>query len=190
MPTFADQVIQFTKNLKPDWNIPSDIELLFPYNHPDTMACLEAFYRKYYSDNNPRIFLFGINPGRLGAGITGVPFTDPIRLDEVCGIPNPFCKKAELSSIYIYDMIERMGGPDAFYSKYYITSLSPLGFTHQGKNYNYYDRKDLYQAVWPHMVDNIRLQKQFGTGSTAFSLGKGQNIKAFQVVEFAVLLNQ
>ena len=49
-----------------------------------------------------RHLLLGINPGRFGGGVTGIPFTDPIRLQNVCGIENNFEKKQELSSVFIY----------------------------------------------------------------------------------------
>ena len=36
-------------------------------------------------------------------------------------------------------MIEGYGGPEKFYSKFYFGAISPLGFTMDGKNLNYYD---------------------------------------------------
>ncbi len=39
-----------------------------------------------------RYLILGINPGRFGGGITGIPFTDPIRLQNICGIENDFQK--------------------------------------------------------------------------------------------------
>lgn len=180
MSTFARQVIAFTKGLTPDWKIPPGIELLYPYAAPETMQALETFYEKYYADASPRIYIFGINPGRFGAGITGVPFTDPIRLEEACHIFNAFPKKAELSSIFVYAFIEAFGGVDAFYRQFYITSLCPLGFTKDGKNYNYYDDRQLQEAVTPHIEWNLTTQMAFGaTSKVALCLGEGQNFKYF-----------
>lgn len=39
--------------------------------------------------------ILGINPGRFGAGTTGIAFIDPIRLENECGINNSFPKKVE-----------------------------------------------------------------------------------------------
>ena len=48
------------------------------------MKVVESFLQKYYDDTRPRQLMFGINPGRHGAGITGV-------FDDVTvQVPNPF----------------------------------------------------------------------------------------------------
>ena len=179
--TFAHQVLTFTRALRPDWVLPSGFELLFPYSAPETMAALEAFYQKYYADAAPRTFILGINPGRFGAGVTGVPFTDPIRLEEDCGIPNGFAKRQELSSVFVYRVIAAFGGPAAFFEQFYISSLSPLGFVKAGKNCNYYDDRQLERAVAPHIVRNLETQLAFGARRhTAICLGEGQNYRYFQ----------
>ena len=141
------------------------------------MTVVETFYRKYYSDTNERVLLFGINPGRFGGGITGIPFTDPIRLEELCGIPNVFDKKAELSSTFIYDMIEAFGGPSSFYAHFFITAVSPLGFVKDGKNLNYYDIPELRKGWEPFFLECIRNQLPLmKTNSVAFSIGQGKNV--------------
>jgi hypothetical protein len=173
---FAEKVISFHENLQPDWEIPEDIELIFPFGSEETMTLFKSFYQTYFADTNDRSFIFGINPGRFGAGITGVPFTDPVILEKVCGISNDLNKRHELSSIFVYDIINAFGGPSSFYSRFYITSVCPLGFISKGKNVNYYDDKALYQAVKGHIVENIRTQLNFGHHSSrVFSLGKGKN---------------
>jgi len=72
--------------------------------------------------------LLGINPGRFGSGTTGVSFTDPIKLEKYCGIRNDLVKKAELSADFIYAMIIAYGGLESFYNRFFISSVSPLGF--------------------------------------------------------------
>ncbi|MFI5224347.1 MAG: DUF4918 domain-containing protein, partial [Nitrospirales bacterium] len=67
------------------------------------------------------MLILGINPGRLGAGLTGIPFTDPLKLQNICGIENTLPKKAELSADFIYTMISAFGGPEAFYKKFYFS---------------------------------------------------------------------
>ncbi len=144
---------------------------------------MTAFYEKFYSDINPRIFIFGINPGRFGAGVTGVPFTDPIRLKEECNIDNDFAKKPELSSIYVYQFIGAYGGLELFYKNFYITSLSPLGFTKNGININYYDDRKLQETVEPFILESIRTQQQFGTSrKVALCMGQGKNAAYFQKI--------
>ena len=175
--------MEYFEAIEPGWELPDGVELLFPYDNPETMAAMRLFYSRYYSDARPRIFVFGINPGRFGAGITGVPFTDPIRLAEDCGIENAFQKKAELSSQFVYEVVHAYGGPEAFYRDIYITSVCPLGFTKDGKNYNYYDDRRLEKAVEPYIIDNIVRQKAIGAlEETAVCLGEGQNYKYFRKI--------
>ena len=179
--TFAAQVIDFHRELKPDWKIPEDIELLYPFENKETTNVFEEFFNKYFSDHKKRIFLFGINPGRFGAGITGIPFTDPKILEDKIGIFNSFKKRHELSSLFIYEMIEAYGGLMEFYSDCYITSVCPLGFVTKGKNINYYDQSDLLRSVESEIIDNIRRQACFGARKdVAFSIGKGKNFKYLQ----------
>ncbi len=178
---FGQEVIDFTVGLAPNWKVPKGVEVLYPYDNEPTMAALTAFYQKYYNDHNGRIAIFGINPGRFGAGITGVPFSDPIRLEERCGIKNPFDKRQELSSVFVYEFIDAYGGIEPFYDQYFITSLCPLGFTKDGKNYNYYDDKKLEKAVTPHILHNIRSLIDIGVSPKAcICMGQGKNFKFFQ----------
>ncbi|HYG14573.1 MAG TPA: uracil-DNA glycosylase family protein, partial [Bacteroidia bacterium] len=125
---------------------------------------------------NERVFILGINPGRFGGGVTGIPFTDPIRLEKECGITNPFAKKPEVSSEFIYTMINAYGGPEKFYGKYFINSLFPLALTHKGKNINYYDTKELLEITRQPIIENIRTQIAFGLRTDkAICLGEGKN---------------
>ena len=160
--------------------MPKGIEVMNPYKDPETWKIVEIFFRKFYSDVKSRVLIFGINPGRLGAGITGIPFTDPIRLETQCGIPNPWKKKQELSSLFIYRMIEAFGGAAKFYGDFLITALSPLGFTWNNKNLNYYDNKELLKASEPFILDCIKRQQTLlsDTG-ICLCLGEGENYKQF-----------
>src|SRR6185312_8848582 len=141
------------------------------------------FYRKYYNDHNKRHIILGINPGRFGGGVTGIPFTDPKRLKAICNIDYEGKETHEPSSVFIYEMIDAFGGPEKFYGHFYINSICPLGFTAKGKNgkeinHNYYDSKELTAAVYDFIIENI--QKQIGLGSdtdTCFCFGNGRNEK-------------
>jgi hypothetical protein len=122
--------------------------------------------------------LIGINPGRFGGGVTGVPFTDPIRLEKICGIKNDYQKKQELSSVFIYDMIEAFGGAQKFYGQFYFSAVSPLGFVKHGKNLNYYDDKILLKQIEPFVIDCMNKQIAFGlVTDVCFCIGEGENLK-------------
>ncbi len=176
--SFGNYYTDFYKKLKLPDSLPEGVEILNPFESDQVVSYMDAFYSKYYSDDNPRLFLIGINPGRFGAGVTGIPFTDPIRLESVCGIKNDLGKKQELSSVFMYDMINAYGGPDAFYGKCFFTSVSPVGFVMNGKNLNYYDIPELQKELESFMVDSLRKQLDMGgLKKIAYSLGMGKNIK-------------
>jgi hypothetical protein len=178
MKTFADLVMSYYNELSAPTGLPTDVGVMNPYQEKATFAVASKFYHQYYDDHNTRYMCFGINPGRFGAGVTGVPFTDPIRLQKVCGISHPFDNKAELSSKFIYDMIAVFGGASAFYAKFYISAVSPLGYVRGGINLNYYDIKNFKALFEKYALGEII--KQFDLGISrkiAFSIGKGKNIQ-------------
>ena len=96
--TWADRILSFYQSLTITAKLPKGVEVLNPYANADTFKYCSAFYHKYYEDNEPRTLILGINPGRYGAGLTGIPFTDPVKLEMICGIKNNLTKKAELSA--------------------------------------------------------------------------------------------
>src|SRR5688572_13123900 len=174
--TFADNILSFIKDLSFPFALPDEIEVMNPFASKGTLDVCEYFFRKYYSDHNNRRMIIGINPGRFGGGVTGIPFTDPIRLQNECGVINSWPKKQELSSVFIYQTINAFGGPKAFYRKFYITAVSPLGFTKNNKNLNYYDDKTLQNSIKDFVVDCMNKQLRFGISrNAAFCLGDGKN---------------
>lgn len=184
MQTFADKVIQFNKTIHFSGSLPAGIRIMNPFREDKKVNAVAAsFYMKYYNDYHTRQIILGINPGRFGGGITGIPFTDPKRLVEKCGIPFHGDLKHETSSVFIYEMIDAFGGAEAFYKKMYINSICPLGFTSintKGKevNYNYYDSKELTAAVYDFINSSIRKQLMFGIDTdTGFCFGTGKNEK-------------
>ncbi len=160
--SFADKAIKYFCRLKtPDLN--SDkTELLNPYLSGDVKDVVKKFYRKFYDDDNKRIFIVGINPGRFGGGLTGISFTDPVALQEFCGIENNLGYHKELSSKFIYSVAIRFGGVDKFFSKVFLTALYPFALIKNGKNFNYYDDKSIAENLKPDIVKNIKAQIQFG----------------------------
>jgi hypothetical protein len=173
--TFADRVINFNKSLVAP-SVPAGVEVMNPFQNKLTFELSSRFYKKYYHDTNKRVGILGINPGRFGAGLTGIPFTDPKKLESICGIENSFPKKAELSGDFIYMMIDQFGGPEKFYSKFFFNSVCPLGFIRDGKNMNYYDTKPLQNAVTPYIIKALRTEIEIGLEtSVVYCLGEGKN---------------
>ena len=176
--SFSDSVLDFYKGLKLRRRLPIGVSYMNPFTDAAAFGVTREFYQKYYNDTNPRRIILGINPGRFGGGITGVPFTDPINLELHCGIPNEFPKKPELSSTFIYMMINAYGGPDKFYGNYFITALSPLGFVKDGKNLNYYDIPELKTAVEPFVIECLKEQLSWNVErDRVWCLGEGENFR-------------
>ena len=181
--TWARQIYNYHVKLEYDVELPADVKFIYPYDNIETRRCMRLFYNKYYGDDKPRTILFGINPGRFGAGITGIPFTDPVRLADDCGIENVFEKRAELSSSFIYECIHACGGPEKFYADNYISSVFPLGFIRRGRNFNYYDSTELARTVKPLIAAHIREQIRMGTRtSVAYSIGRGKNLDYLEAI--------
>lgn len=176
--TFANRVINFYRSLRIDDNLPHGISVMNPYQDQEVISICIKFYKKYYNDDKGRRLILGINPGRFGAGVTGIPFTDPIRLEEVCNIENKFDKKPELSSDFVYRLIDQMGGPDHFYKHFFIGAVSPLGFIKDGKNFNYYDSRELTYHLKKFIIQSLVDQVGLGINSrTCFCLGQGKNFE-------------
>ena len=175
---FADNILHFLFNLNLPFSLQKDVEVLDAHKRINTQQSCTSFYKKYYNDNNQRHLLLGINPGRFGGGVTGIPFTDPIRLQNICNIENDFQKKQELSSVFMYDMMEAFGGVSSFYNQFYISATSPLGFIKHGKNLNYYDDKELMKNIQPFIIDCMEKQIAFGLKTdVCFCIGEGENLK-------------
>jgi hypothetical protein len=178
MNTWAEHLLSFYSHLRPPENLPDGIEWLFPQRDAAVMKLVRAFLYKYYADNQPRVFLLGINPGRFGAGVTGVNFTAPRQLKEFCGIDHDFKNQSELSAEFIYEMIQAYGGPEKFYGRYFIGSVCPLGFVQHGKNINYYDNKALLQRVEPFIVKELEELLDFKVdNSVCYAIGGEKNYR-------------
>lgn len=175
---YSKKILAFLKELTIREKLPAGVEVMNPYQNEEAFHYCQLFYTKYYHDSYPRTLILGINPGRFGAGLTGIPFTDPVKLEEECGIINDFPKKRELSADFIYEMITSYGGKEKFYKQFYFGSVSPLGFTKNGKNLNYYDEPKLQQAVLPFILNTLKDQIAFGLDTqVAYCLGEGKNFK-------------
>jgi|TARA_B100001094_G_C18126315_1_gene769684 hypothetical protein len=176
------KIIDFYNNLEKDIT-PQNISILDPYSDNKVKEIYKIFYKKYFNDNKKRIILLGINPGRLGGGITGIPFTDSFNLQKKCGINSEFSQKKELSSKFIYEMIDVYGGVDLFYKKFFISSICPYGFTSNNKNLNYYDDTELLKIWKNKIISWLRHQvKYIVTNKICVIIGKGKNQKFFELL--------
>ena len=177
MQTLARQLILFYKQLTPPI-LPKGIDILYPQPDRQVMNVVKQFFEKFYNDNKPRRLMLGINPGRFGAGITGVNFTAPRQLKQNCGIDHSWGNSSELSAEFIYEMISAYGGPAKFYADFFIGAVSPLGYMKDGKNINYYDDKKLQPAVTPFIIDTIKQQLRMGfITDVCFCIGGEKNYK-------------
>lgn len=175
--TFSARMQKFLTSLKAP-KVPRGIHVMNPYRDARARKYTAAFLDRFFSDNKPRTLIFGINPGRFGAGITGIAFTDPIALADFCGVENHLPRRRELSSVFIYDAVAALGGPEAFYGRFMLTAMCPLGFTRKDVNLNYYDVPVLKTAVTPFIVDSIeRHIAMGGRRDRAIVLGSGANMR-------------
>lgn len=179
MLRFVDRVIFFNQELVFKGNLPDNFQVINPFiDNPETMVVMSRFYHKYYNDNKQRRLILGINPSRKGAGVTGVPFTDTKRLATVCGIEMKSAHTHEVSSVFVYDMIEAYGGPERFYSDFYINSPFPLAIIRETKdgswlNANYYGDSLLFEMVKEFMIESLKKHIDLGLDcSEVFVLGK------------------
>lgn len=176
---FGERVVEFNSILQYDGNLPEGFRVMNPFlDNPETMDVMKQFYNKYYNDNNQRRFIIGINPGRHGAGTTGVPFTDTKRLSAICGIEMKSAYTHEVSSVFVYDMIDQYGGAARFFSDFYINSPFPLAIIRKQKNgnwtnANYYDDKALFEMVEGYMLESLQKHIDLGLDcSEVFVWGK------------------
>ncbi len=181
---FSEKIIGFNRQLEFTNPLPDGIRIMNPYaENPHALEISSRFYRKFYGDDQPRRMVMGINPGRFGAGVTGIPFTDTRRLKEKCGLEIPGLSTYEPSSVFVYEFIEAFGGVEAFYGRYYISAVCPLGFVkvnEKGRevNYNYYDSRELTDACRDFIVESLETQLRFGMDTdVCFCLGNNQNYK-------------
>ncbi|MCE5348175.1 MAG: DUF4918 family protein [Bacteroidales bacterium] len=189
MNSFADKIIEFNKSLDFNGELPKGINIMNPFRRDDYILLVSSsFYKKFYDDNKPRHLILGINPGRFGAGVTGIPFTDTKRLTNECGLKYSGKETHEPSSVFVYEVIKAYGGLTKFYNDFYISAVCPLGFTisdakGKEKNYNYYDSTELTNTLFEFIVENIKNQIAFGIETNVcFCFGTGKNEKFLRLL--------
>lgn len=177
---FGKSVFEFNLNLTPPKIETLGFDFINPFEDDRIVKIQKDFCSKYYKGTGKRLGIFGINPGRLGAGITGIPFTDPKNLKQVCGIDTLEIETAELSSEFVYSVIQNNGGVQTFYQKFYVGSVCPLGLLSNGRNANYYDNPLLAKHLRPWIAGCLESQVSIGLRRDAvIILGTGKNAKFF-----------
>lgn len=164
--------------------LPGNVAIMNPYQQgsKEVDRVMELFHKKYFNDRAPRHLILGINPGRNGAGLTGIPFTDTPALENHCEIPTSISTK-ETSSEFVYQWIESYGGPEKFYQNWFIGGVCPLGFLIKNKrgnwvNWNYYDDAKLKATMTPFIIENLKRQIQLcQSPKKAIILGTGKNFQ-------------
>ena len=175
MSQLSDHLSRFLAGFPPPGMLPLGVEAQNPFREPAVQALAQRFANKFYADHQPRVALLGINPGRLGMGRTGVAFTDPVALRDLCGIANDLPRgRPELSTQFVYRVVEALGGPAEFYRHFFLSSIYPLVLLNKGLNYNYYDSPAVIKALWPDLQKSLRQQvADFGLRrDVAVSLGR------------------
>ncbi|MBL7965136.1 MAG: DUF4918 family protein [Flavobacteriales bacterium] len=180
----ADHLLRHVLNFSLNGvKLPRGVEVLDPFNGQhgaEVRRIVTTFHRKYYSDERPRTLMLGINPGRLGAGSTGLSFTDTKRCESDLGIPVHGLRTHEPSSDFFYRMVRAAGGADTFYHQVYVHAICPLGFVKDGVNLNYYDDKALEEAVTPFVEHWLRTLVDCGMRTdTVLCIGTGRNAAYF-----------
>ncbi|EAG9428386.1 SMUG2 DNA glycosylase family protein [Listeria monocytogenes] len=182
---FAQRVLNFNEKLSnKSFELPQGFKVINPYSGEQKEIIrnvTSAFYSAYYNDCKPRRLILGSSPARRGSAVTGVPFEDAKHLQNETGIfiDDFYINKA--SSGFLYDVMSEYGGCAKFYSDFYMNFVCPLGITRVNArgnevNCNYYENKQLQQALKSFIVESINDQLDFGIDtSTCYCIGSGDN---------------
>ena len=132
----------------------------------DNWEFIDRFNSEFYGDTLPKTVLCGINPGKHGAGKTGIPFLDFMSLSKIVdGLER---RDTERSATFFFDVVQEIGVRD-FYHSFYVTNISWVGYLKNGKNLNYYD---LPQPVKEFVHDMFKLEMEAIEPTTIISLSQ------------------
>jgi hypothetical protein len=111
------------------------------------------FHKKYVEPNAPKIVICGINPGRNGAGLTGIPFIDFASLSQM--LPDIKQNDWEQSAKFFFSVIQEFG-IETFYKNFHVTNISWFGFSRidKQKNVNYFE-KDISTEIAIYLIDKF-----------------------------------
>ena len=178
MMTFSEQILDFYFSMPRSLPLPNGVETIYPFENEETQRVMKSFFNTYYNDTKPRTYLIGINPGRLGSGITGIGFADGYHLEAYCDIPNSFDKRVEISAAFMFEVMEAYGGVEVFYKDFFFTTVMPLGLLKNNKNYNYYDDLETQNTLEPFIEETLLKQMSFPQAKpNIICVGQGKNFK-------------
>jgi hypothetical protein len=111
------------------------------------------FHKKYIEPNSPKIVICGINPGRNGAGLTGIPFIDFESLSNM--LPGIKENDWEQSAKFFFSVVQGFG-IEIFYKNFHVTNISWFGFSRidKSKNVNYFE-KDISTEIAIYLIDKF-----------------------------------
>ena len=130
----------------------------------DNWNAIRKFNNQFYGNKHPKTVLCGINPGKLGAGKTGIPFVDFTSLSKM--IEGVDRDDTERSAQFFYDIVQELGVCE-FYRSFYVTNVSWVGYVRNEKNVNYYD---LPVAAKAFVYEMFKLEMDFVFPVTIVSL--------------------
>ena len=109
-------------------------------------AWLDAFWQHYVPYPLPQTVILGLNPGRFGAGQTGIPFIDFRSLSVL--LPDAELPKldSEPSATFFFRVVQQIGA-EKFYREFFVSNVSALGYLRNGKNANYTDLPQVAQQI-------------------------------------------
>ena len=182
--TFAQKVIQFDENLSNiSIELPEGFKIINPFNgdKKETVYKIStSFYKRFYNDRNNRRLILGSSPARRGTAVTGVPFEDALHLQKETGIIIDKFYINKSSSGFLYEVIEKYGGCEKFYSDFYMNFVCPIGIVKtnsKGKNVNCnYENKKIQETLYSLIINSIKSQINFGIDtSVCYCIGSGKN---------------
>lgn len=183
--TIANKILEFNYSLSQTHiELPKPYRILNPFQGENSKKVFEiskCFYYKFYNDTNKRFMIIGSSPARRGTGLTGVPFEDVQHLYKYTNIELKGFHVNKSSSNFLYDVIEEFGGPEKFYSQFYLNFVCPLGIiktNDKGKelNCNYYDNKQVQTLLEKFILKTLHEQLSFNIDRTlCFCIGSGDN---------------
>lgn len=86
---------------------------------------VRLYYQRMYTSKKQRIVLCGINPGKNGAGKTGIPFIDFKGASQL--LPEVNETSSENSAQFILSVIDEIGVQE-YHNLVYMTNISWYGF--------------------------------------------------------------
>ena len=184
---FVEKVLLFYKYLSQvDLTLQNDYRLLNPFTGDQSEFVKEitaVFYRRYYSDNKQRRIVLGSSPARRKSAIIGVPFEEINHLLEIAGFSHGKTPVSKTSSGFLYEMIEKYGGYDVYYSDFYMSFVCPLGIIKTNSkghdiNCNYYENKALKDELESFIIESLMMQLEFNIDkSVCYCIGCGENYR-------------